>query len=269
MAAKKRGLVGKVLGIGRSAEKLQRAKDLGAIDEFTTDMVTGAREADCLVLCVPVLTIVPLLAQMAPHLKPGCIVTDVGSTKSKIVKEAEEVLAGRNPFVGGHPMAGSEEAGVDAADADLFVGATYVLTDSRNTDMAALHKLTDFASALGAEVLTMGRNDHDHWVAMISHLPHLLAAALVLTSDKHALALAAGSFRDATRVASSPPNLWRDICESNRNAIICSIVRLKRWLEEMEFALSDDDFDAVERMFAEAKAIRDELAQKKGWGSEG
>ena len=115
--------------------------------------------------------------------------------------------------------------------------------------------------------MTMGSHDHDFHVAMISHLPHLLAAALMLASDDDAQALAAGSFRDATRVASSPPNLWRDICESNRGAIIYSIGKLKKLLEEMEFAISDDDFDAVEEMFAKAKAIRNELAEKKGWGS--
>ena len=169
LAAKKRGLVGKVLGIGRSPEKLEHAKQLAAIDEYTTDLVEGAQRADCLILCVPVLTIVPLLSQMVPHLKPGCIVTDVGSTKTKIVKEAEGVIAGRNPFVGGHPMAGSEEAGVDAADADLFVGATYVLTESKNTDKAALRGLAEFASALGSNVLTMTPEDHDKRVAMISH----------------------------------------------------------------------------------------------------
>ena len=265
LAAKKRGLVGNVLGIGRSPEKLERAKQLGAIDEYTTDLVEGAQKADCLILCVPVLTIVPLLTQMVPHLKPGCIVTDVGSTKTKIVKEAEGVLAGRNPFVGGHPMAGSEEAGVDAADADLFVGATYVLTESKNTDKAALRKLIEFASALGADAVTMGTHDHDIRVAMISHLPHIIAAALMMLSPNEAQALAAGSFRDTTRVASSPPNLWRDICESNRNAIIYSIVSLRKQMDEIEFALSDDDFDSIEEMFARAKELRDALAEKKGW----
>jgi len=265
LAAKKRGLVGTVLGIGRSAEKLDRARTLGAIDEYTTDLISGARDADCLAVCVPVLTIVPLIAQMAPHLKPSCIVTDVGSTKGLIAREAERVLAGRNPFVGGHPMAGAEEAGVDAAAADLFVGATYVLTESPRTDSAALERLVRFASALGAKVVTMLPEEHDRRVAMVSHLPHLLAAALTMASAEDASELAAGSFRDATRVASSPPNLWRDICESNTKAIIHAVGELQGVLADAKTALMSGDFDAVEALFAQAKAARDELADRKGW----
>lgn len=262
MAAKKRGLAGRVLGIGRSEQKLMRAKLLGAIDEYSLDTENGAADADLVVICTPVRTIVPTLERMSASLKEGAVVTDVGSTKQEIVRDAAEVIPEGRHFIGGHPMAGSEQAGVENASADLFVDATYVLTPSENTDVTALGKLVSFTEGLGARVEIMSAAEHDKAVAIISHLPHAIAAALLhLAADSQrksgsVFKLAAGSFRDLTRISDSPPQIWTDICSTNAEAIIDAVRAFLDALDPLLSALADVDDAGVSKFFEEAREIR-------------
>jgi prephenate dehydrogenase len=263
MAARKKGLAKRVIGLGRSEAKLMRAKILGAIDEYSLDIDRGGQEADLVIICTPVRTVVPTLERMAAHLKKGAIITDVGSTKREIVREASKVTPNGRSFVGGHPMAGSEQAGVERAKTDLFEGATYVITNTDDTDLAALGKLTAFAEALGARVEIMSPEEHDAATAVISHLPHAMSAALLhLAADSQrrsgkTFRLAAGSFRDLTRISDSPPEIWADICATNPDSIIESVRGLSEMLDAFAAALEAGDDAAVRRFFEAAREIRE------------
>lgn len=262
MAARRKGIARHVIGIGRSEQRLMRAKILGAIDEYSLDMAQGAAEADLVVLCTPVALVAPTLEIMAPSLKTGAIVTDAGSTKHEIVEQAEKLMPEGTTFLGGHPMAGSEQTGVDAARADLFMGATYVLTPGKDTDFQALARMSAFAGALGARVEVMSPPEHDEAVAVISHLPHAIAAALMQLaeeSQRHTsktFQLAAGSFKDLTRIADSSPELWRDICMTNADSLSAAITALQDTLDSLKSVLQARDEAAIERFFEQARQIR-------------
>ena len=262
MAAKKNRLTRRVIGIGRSEQKLMRAKILGAIDDYSLDFQRGASEADLVIICTPVRTVVPTLERMSPYLKQGAVVTDVGSTKCEIVKQAEQVMPHGNCFIGGHPMAGSEESGVEGAFPDMFLGATYVLTPTDETGLDTLGRMTAFAEGIGARVEVMNPEEHDKAVAIISHLPHVMSAALLHAavgskpSSGKALRLAAGSFRDLTRISDSPPEIWRDICLTNRSSLVHAVGELQGALADFKMALMSGDEAAIMRFFEEAGKIR-------------
>lgn len=262
MAARKNRMAGRVVGIGRSEPKLMRAKILGAIDDYSLDLENGAADADLVVICTPVRTVVPILERMASKLKKGAVVTDVGSTKREIVQQASKIVPPGRSFVGGHPMTGSEQAGVEHARAGLFVGSTYVVTPSDSTDVTALGKVTAFAEALGARVEVMTPEEHDQVVAVISHLPHAISAALLHLAEQSqrktgkAFRLAAGSFRDLTRVSDSPPEIWSDICSTNAQPLAESVKCLCQELQKLTDALAAEDEDAVREFFEEARKIR-------------
>lgn len=262
MAAKKQGLADRVIGIGRNEQKLMRAKILGAIDDYSLDIENGGSEADLVVICTPVRLIVPTLERMVASMKPGAVVTDVGSTKRKVVENAEAVLPEGIHFVGGHPMAGSEQAGVEAAFAELFRDATYVFTPTDNTDLSALGRLTSLADAIGSNVEIMSPDEHDKAVAIISHLPHVMSAALleIAENSQHesgkVFRLAAGSFKDLTRVSDSPAEIWRDICLTNRGSLLEAVNQLENALAEFKQALTDGDQEKVMGFFEQASKIR-------------
>jgi len=262
MAARRKGIARRVIGIGRSEQRLMRAKILGAIDEYSLDMAHGAAEADLVILCTPVALVVPTLEIMAPSLKDGAVVTDAGSTKREIVEQAENAMPEGTTFVGGHPMAGSEQTGVDAARADLFMGATYVLTPGKDTDFRVLARMSEFAGALGARVEVLSPTQHDEAVAVISHLPHAIASALMQLaeeSQRHTgktFQLAAGSFKDLTRIADSSPELWRDICMTNADSLSAAITSFQEMLDTLKSALQLRDEAAIERFFEQAQQIR-------------
>lgn len=267
MAAKKHRLARKVVGIGRTEQKLMRAKILGAIDDYSFDVETGASDADLVIICTPVRLVVPTLARIIGRLKEGSIVTDVGSTKAEIVSEANKIMPERRFFVGGHPMAGSEQSGVEAAFPEMFLGATYVLTADEHTNLEALGKITEFVEAIGARSEIMGPEEHDAAVAVISHLPHAIAAALLHTAEEahkqsgKVFRLAAGSFRDLTRVSDSPPELWRDICLTNVDPLIAVIDQFQDQLAQFKQRLAQRDEEAVAKFFEQAKHIRDSYSR--------
>lgn len=219
-----RGLVEEVVGIDQSHGVLAKAVSLGAVSSTTTSLSEGVGGADLVILAAPVVAVLGLLPRMAPFLAPGALVSDVCSTKVAVLQQALACLPESVTFLGGHPMAGSEKDGVEALDQQLFENAVYVLTYTvRN---AASRQFVRLLEQLGAIPVEMGAEQHDRVVANVSHLPHLAASVLaevVAANSKDRediLRLAAGGFRDTTRVALGNPQLWRDICLTNRSELV-------------------------------------------------
>jgi len=264
MALRERGLAARVLGIVRREAAIEEALRVGAIDEGTVDLAR-VREAEVVVLAPPVLTIPPLVEAMAPHFRHGAIVTDVGSTKGALMRELSALLPDHVDLVGGHPMAGSERGGVSASRADLFEGAVYVLTHSARTRPENVARLAALARALGATPVEMDADLHDDAVARISHLPHVVAAALAEATGAGPLPmetlrlLVAGGFKSTTRIASSPPEMWRDVCLTNRTAILSALADLETALGTLREAVEAADAGALYDAFARGKLVRDLL----------
>jgi len=254
MALKNRRLAQSVVGIGREMARLETARSLGAIDDLTTDLAAGVHQADLIVLATPVPQILADLPRLASLLSPGALVTDVGSTKGQIVRAGDDVLPG-GAFVGGHPMAGSERSGVEAAHPELFIEATWALTPTPQTDPNALARVRALAQSVGARTLVLDPDAHDRAVAVTSHLPHVLAYALAALAGNmagttpHLFDLAAGSFASATRVAGSSPDLWQGIALSNRAALAAALHAFRADLDATLAALESGDADALREQF--------------------
>lgn len=256
------GLVERILGVGRGQPNLRKALELGVIDEIASGIPDGVSRADIVVLATPVCSIPGLLEEAAPFLRPGAVVTDVGSVKEPIVKEAERIFGAPNPFVGGHPIAGTEHSGVEASFPGLFQGRKCVLTPSRTTDASALERVKTLWIQVGAQVVTMGGAEHDRIMGVVSHLPHIVAYALVATVDRvdrssgDAYGFAAGGFGDFTRIASSHPEMWRDICIMNRDMVLDAIEKFSACLGELKTFVEKEDAESLAREFAQARRAR-------------
>jgi prephenate dehydrogenase len=269
LALRERRLARRVVAVARRPETVQQALELGAADEGSSDFEAGVAGADLVVLCTPVLTMPALVEQLAPHLKAGAVVTDVGSTKAVLVRELPRRLGPRNLYLGGHPMAGSEKTGVEAARADLFEGACYLLTPTSETPPEAVDRLARWVERLGARPMCMEPEAHDRAVASISHLPHVAAAALAAAvgSDNPAAGaereslrqLVAGGFRSTTRIAASSPEMWRDICLTNREAVLEALRQYETELALFGRALEEADGAGLLRAFERARRARLEL----------
>lgn len=271
MALKRLGLVEEVLGIGRSTEKLRLALEVGAVDRVTTDLKSVAG-ATLVVIATPVSAVIPVVMEAAKSFAPGTIVTDVGSVKAGIVNTLQPLArTHRFHFVGGHPMAGSERAGVENADPYLFENAYYILTPAADTDHGALETVGKMAAAVGARVIELSPEEHDLYVAAVSHLPHCAAAALVntiadLPERERVLPLAAGGFRDSTRVAAGDPEMWRDIVIANREAVLGMIGRYQAALASLAALLRTGNDAGVDEWFKKAQALRQMVpAKSKGY----
>jgi prephenate dehydrogenase len=263
-AARQGGLARRIVGIGRDAGRLQPALDDGTLDLAVTDLDAGVRDADFILLAAPVLTIEGLIERVwraAPA--AGAVVTDVGSTKRNIVRAAERLAATRPlAFVGSHPMAGSEQAGYRVARPDLFRGATVIVTPTETTELAALKKTTEFWEALGARVSSLDPETHDRTVAAISHLPHLIACALVdgaARAEPAALEFAARGFRDTTRIAAGDPDMWAEIFLANRDALTATVEAFREALGELQQVIDGGRADALRAVLARIKATRDQV----------
>lgn len=266
LALRERGLARHVVGYSRTAATRRRAVELGAIDAAAGSPGEAVTGSDLVYLAVPVAGIVPLLAEVAPHLQPGALVTDAGSSKAEICAGAATLDLRGAQFVGGHPMAGSELLGVVHARADLFAGMAYAVCPAAP---AATARLRGLAQALGAEVYELAPDLHDRAVAIVSHLPHLLAAALMRVATAHASGgepvheLSAGSWASATRVAASGPTLWREILASNRAAVLAALDELSDTVNEIRTLLAGTRDDELEALLA---AMRDEKLRHPGRG---
>jgi prephenate dehydrogenase len=260
----------RVTAFGRTEATLKRAKERGAIDAWSLDPAEAVRGADLVVLCAPVRSIPDQITQIAPGLSADTIVTDVGSTKVWITAEADRRLPPGVRFVGSHPMAGSERAGIESADPALYEQAVVIVTPSPRSDEESLRVVHDLWRSVGSLTITLPTEAHDRIVASVSHLPHVVAALLVNTvagrakRDPRTWDVAAGGFRDTTRIASSLPDLWRDICLTNRAAILEAVDGLESELRGFREVLAADDGDGLQTFFAAARSSRDAVPPKGG-----
>ena len=262
LALRARHLAERVIGVGRNLERLQLAVERGAADEITTDYRAGLSSAQIVVICSTVGNILETLPDLISHLRPNAVITDVGSTKAEIVRRA----GGYPYFVGGHPMAGSERGGIEAATPTLFERATWAITPHDKNAPEAIHAVQTLATQLGAVTLTVSPEAHDAMVAITSHLPHVLSSALMRQASTTAHThpdtprLAAGGFSDMTRISASSPEIWRDICLSNREAVLAAIKSYRAELDTIEQAVSESDAAGIESFFAGGAEA------KRSWG---
>lgn len=257
LALRRRGLARRVVGVGRRQASIDRALARGAVDEATLDIAAGVADADLTVLATPVGQMAALAEAARPALPRGSIVTDVGSTKAQLVRALEAVADGHFHYLGSHPMAGSEQRGVDRADPDLFQDALCFLTPTARTDPRVVEALTELWQHLGARVRLADPAEHDRQVALASHLPHLVAAALVNVTTHEAWGCVGAGFRDTTRVASGDPRLWADVCQHNRDRILDALRTLEHELGTLRGILSRRAEAALLAWLESAKALRD------------
>jgi prephenate dehydrogenase len=257
LAARQRQMARRVLGVGRSAETLRRARDAGMVDEVSQDLLAAAT-ADVVVFCTPVDLIASQILALAPHCHPGTLITDAGSTKAALVGEIRGRLPAGVAFVGAHPLAGSEKQGPEHASADLFQGRLVVLTPWPADD-PALARASAFWQGLGARIRVMSPEEHDRGLALTSHLPHLAASALAGLLPPELAGLTATGFRDATRIAAGDPRLWTAIFRANRGPLLEALARYAAHLEKFRAALTTEDFGLVEELLRQGKLARDQL----------
>jgi prephenate dehydrogenase len=262
LALKQAGAVQSIVGVGRSSAPLARAKELGIIDEASTSMDEALFEADLILLAAPVAQTGPILAAIEPHLHPGTVVTDAGSTKTDVVAAAREALGKKvGQFVPGHPIAGRETNGPDAAIVDLYRGKKVVLTALPENDPDDVARVAWAWEQCGAVIHHLTPQQHDQVFAAVSHLPHLLAYALVddVARKPHADLLfqyAASGFRDFTRIAGSSPEMWRDISLANKTALLTELDAYMVQLARMRELLAADDGMSLQAIFANAQKAR-------------
>lgn len=269
-ALRKAGCVDEIVGCSRNADHLARAQSLGVIDRYEMAPATAVRGADMVVLAMPVSATASVYAGMQPGLSEDCVVTDVGSTKGSVITELRKQLGTLPPrFVPGHPVAGTEHAGVDASFAELFIERRVILTPTTETDNEAVSLVRRLWETAGASVVEMDAEHHDEVLAATSHLPHLLAYGLVDTlatmeERREIFSYAAGGFRDFTRIASSSPEMWADIVFANREALLPVVERFMADIEGLRKAIDSGDREQVLAVFSRAKSERDRFAKLVG-----
>lgn len=267
-AARQRGLVSRIIGLGRGRKNLRRALELGVIDVAEADWDKGIRGAELVVLATPVESIVELLRRVGPLCAEETVLTDVGSVKGAIVEEAERILPNPGHFVGGHPIAGTEHSGVEASFPSLFADRKTILTPTGKTDPGALERVRRLWEAVGSTVVLMDTVQHDKVMAYVSHLPHMVAYALVDTvysEDQRQGNLArfsAGGFLDFTRIASSHPEMWRDICLMNRESLLEAIDSFALTLDRFKALIAEQDGTGLEERFDRCRQIRGDVKKK-------
>jgi prephenate dehydrogenase len=262
---REKGEVGEIVGVGRGAKNLIRAVELGVIDRYTHDPAEAVKDADMVFLSIPVCSIAAMTERIAPALAPGCIVTDGGSVKGEIVAACEPLMPAGTYFVGGHPIAGTEKSGVEASFAALYENRRCILTPTRATEPDALKKVARMWEIAGSEVVLMDSIKHDRVLAAISHLPHMVAYALVNAVgdydrfDESILTYSAGGFKDFTRIASSDPAMWRDIALMNREGILELTDFFSTYLAKLRTLVERGDAEGLEDFFTRSKERRDAI----------
>ena len=262
LALRERSLVKSVIGVGRRASTLRKAKQRGAVTSTTTVLSRGVRDAQLIVICTPIDRIATSVVEAAAHCPQGAVITDAGSTKLEIVRAVEAALkraANQVAFVGSHPMAGSEKTGPAHAQADLFEGRVAVVTPARQTNSAAVDQVERFWRLLGCKVVRMSPKEHDRSVAAISHMPHLVASALAAATPEEELQLASTGWLDTTRIASGAPDLWRQILLDNRGGVLKSLDKFEKVLASFRRALEQDEQEQLLQLLEAGKQRRDSL----------
>lgn len=261
-ALKKAGYDGSITALVRSSDAGKRGVELGFIDAFSTDPAELIPDADIVMLAVPMLSMRAQMQSIKPYLSAQAIVTDAGSVKGPFIKDALSVLGSLKRVVPGHPIAGREKTGVDAADVDLYRERKVLLTPTQDVDADAIESVRSLWGMVGAEVELLAPEQHDRVLAATSHLPHVLAFALVdtLATQQEAEEIfryAAGGFRDFSRIASSDAVMWRDVCLTNKDAILESMGRLDDHLKQLRSMIESEDGAAIQAVFERAKNARD------------
>ena len=265
LALKAAGAVGHVVGIGRGLPNLETALRLGVVDSYTQDIAAGVAAADVVFLATPVQALGALAKQAMPHLKPGAILTDGGSVKQAVIDAIEPYLRDDVHFVPGHPIAGTENSGAEAAFATLYRDRRCILTPTANTDAAALERIRFMWQQVGSQVVIMDVEKHDRVLAAISHLPHMVAYALVNAVgsydryNENILEYSAGGFRDFTRIASSDPTMWRDIALTNREALVEMMEQFEVFFAELKEDVALGSAERLFEFFRRSKKNRDEI----------
>lgn len=268
-ALRRAGACNNITGYGRDETNLLKAVELGVIDEYSQDISAVVANADVVVLATPLNTIEPLLSSMAATLQPHTVITDVGSAKGSVVRAARSALNNKlERFVPGHPIAGTEQSGVEASFADLFDNHMVILTPLEENAPEAVGLVTRMWEACGATVVSLSVEHHDQVLAATSHLPHILAYSLVdclasMNEHDEIFRFSAGGFRDFTRIASSSPEMWSDICVSNRDNLLQVIEQFEHRLEEITTLIRDSDREQLREIFARVKRTRDTLLAQR------
>jgi len=264
-AVRDAGLAGEVVGFGRSEANLRVARERGLVDRTTSDPAAAVADADVVVLAVPAGACAGVADAFRPHVRAGTILTDVASVKVAVVAALEARWTSTGPFVGAHPIAGSEASGAEAARGDLFRGRRCIVTPTPTTDPGALALVTKLWAAVGATVEEMAPAVHDEILARVSHLPHVVAYALVgavgdmAIDGRRVLDYAGSGFRDTTRIAASPAIVWRDILLANVTPVRAALAELRVELEEIERLVAAGDADGLEAALARARNVRGRL----------
>jgi prephenate dehydrogenase len=267
LAARERGLVREVVGFGRTEANLKVALERRIITSYTFDPAEAARGTDLLLLAVPVEATGPVARQFIPFLPASCIITDAGSVKAPVVKVMEPLLPPTMSFVGAHPIAGTENSGAAAAFSTLFEKRLCVLTPTPRTDATALARIRALWEGVGMRVEEMDMYVHDRVLARVSHLPHIIAFSVMNAmreaqiSGVDLLAYAGSAFADLTRVAASPVEMWRDICQSNRDALVAALTEFEGALAQMKAAIANGDKESLSQAMHQARTERQRLTK--------
>jgi prephenate dehydrogenase len=263
LTARRYRLVERIVGLGRTESNLEIALARGLIDFATRDAAEAAQDADLVMLATPLMTFPATLAAMVPHLPANSVVTDVGSVKSWVVQQLEPLLKPAMSFVGVHPVAGKEITGAAAAEEGLFVNRRVIVTPSALSSAEALEKVETLWRATGARVERMAPAAHDAILALASHLPQIVSSALACTladetvEGRWAAAFGAGGLCDTTRIAASSPEMWRDICLGNSEAISSALRLYREWFDRFEHAVAANDEQALNELFARGRRMRE------------
>ncbi|HRX77777.1 MAG: prephenate dehydrogenase/arogenate dehydrogenase family protein [Planctomycetaceae bacterium] len=262
LALRKRQLATTVVGVGRRASSLRKARQIGAVTSTTTDLSRGVRDAHLVIICTPVERIATLALEASQHCQPDAIITDAGSTKLEIVRLVETGLKSSSrqiAFVGSHPMAGSEKNGPEFGQANLFEGRVTVVTPSKQSKGDSVDEVERLWKLLGSKVVRMSPKDHDRSVAAISHMPHLVASAIAAATPPEELELASTGWLDTTRIASGDPELWRQILIQNRGGVLKSLDKFEKVLATFRQALERDQQEKLLQLLEAGKQRRDSL----------
>ncbi|QJX07100.1 MULTISPECIES: prephenate/arogenate dehydrogenase family protein [Rhizobium] len=262
------GLATEIVVATRSPDTLKRAEELGLGDSYTTSSQDAVKDADLVIVSVPVGASESVAKEISASLKPGAIVTDVGSTKASVIAQMLPHMPDNVHFIPGHPLAGTEKSGPDAGFPGLFEGRWCIFTPVAGTDETALKRLRSFWEALGSKVDEMDAEHHDKVLAIVSHLPHIIAYNIVGTADDletvtetEVIKYSASGFRDFTRLAASDPTMWRDVCLHNRDAILEMLARFSEDLAYLQRAIRWGEGDKIFELFTRTRAIRRSIVQ--------
>lgn len=264
LAIRKKGLCRHIAGAGRNESNLLRAKEMGIIDSYDLDPAAACTGSELVLLSAPVGAFPDLVRRCSVSLKRGAIITDAGSVKGSLVHDIESLLPAHVRYIGGHPIAGSDRSGIDSSNADLFKNAKCIVTPTEKSDAAALKIVMDIWKSLGSQVITMDPATHDRIYGAVSHLPHVIAYALMNTVsdiDPAYLEFCGQGFKDTTRIASSSPEMWRDICLRNRENLIEMLSLFQNNLELFGRYLRASDSVSIEKEFEKARDLRDGIGQ--------